>query len=165
MDSTLKLWDDSGFVGLVDASRFNAYVDEDWELDALFERYTEECNKGTGVVWATGIENPVQLHFVEQVSKQKAFREESIALELSEGKLHLVNFEDLSMAAQFDDFPLPSEENKDKFIALNKGVYRLQIRQLFDPKQEEQDPIFEIVVQPMENFTTNQTEEVLWLDI
>jgi hypothetical protein len=78
----------------------------------------------------------------------------------------LTNYEDLTMAAQYNDEKIPAQYNADSYIDLDNGRYEFQIRQLFDPEDYSYEPEghvnFEIVVQANLNKKTQQVNKVFW---
>lgn len=67
------------------------------------------------------------------------------------GQFFLTNYEDLTMAAQFETEKIPAVHNSDLCIKLDNGNYNFTIRQMFDPEDYEYEPKgktnFEIIMQ------------------
>jgi hypothetical protein len=163
---TLTITDDSGFLGIVNASTYNSFVNEDWELSQLFNHFIDEINKDHLILWSTGSENEWTIRFVNKASEMKSFREFYKAIKVTSGKLFLTNYEDLTMAAQYADEKIPGKHNGALSIELDNGRYQLQIRQLFDPKDYNYEPEgqvnFEIVVEAEVTKKNQQVDKIFW---
>jgi hypothetical protein len=149
---TFKITDDFGMLAIVNAARYSGFVDRDWEADQLLEHFIAEMKKADLVVWATGLENLWTVDIGPTPSSRPAFREFTRPIEVTDGRLYLTNYEDLTMAAQFEDISLPLEHNTDLVIPLDNGTYTVTVRQMFDPDHYKPDPQddagFEIVIAP-----------------
>src|SRR4030095_10823986 len=163
--TTLSITDDSGFLAIVNADKYNSFVNEKWTLPQLFERFVEEMNRDNLIIWSTGCENTWTINFVDKASDKKSFREFSKTMAVTDGRIFLTNFEDLTMSAQHEDEKIPAKHNADLYIKLDNGIYVFKIRQLFDPthyKHEAGDVGFEIVVQSNLKTIEQKVEEVFW---
>jgi hypothetical protein len=45
MDKIFKISDDSGFMGLVNADKYDSFVNENWEFNDLKEMFIQEMNR------------------------------------------------------------------------------------------------------------------------
>ena len=161
---TLEITDDSGFIGIVNADTYQSFVSEDWELAQLFNHFVNEMNKDHLILWSTGAENIWAVAFVDKPSHRKAFREFQKTIEVTDGKIFLTNYEDLTMAAQYSYQQIPAKHNADLHIQLDNGKYNLKIRQLFDPQDYDDDSElhFEIVIQLETNSSVQKVDKVMW---
>lgn len=161
---TLKITDDSGFLGIVNADTYKSFVSEAWELSQLFDHFIDEMNNDHLILWATRAENVWTVNFASKPSEIKSFREFCKTIEVTNGKIFLTNYEDLTIAAQNDDEKIPAEHNADLSIDLDNGRYEFQIRQLFDPEDNNYEPEgkvnFEIVVQADANKKSQHIDKV-----
>ncbi|MDB5276152.1 MAG: hypothetical protein JWR61_1107 [Ferruginibacter sp.] len=164
--TTLTITDDSGFLGIVNTDKYNSFVSEDWQLTQLFNRFVDEINNDNLILWSTGSENTWTVNFVNKPSGTKSFREFYKTLEVTNGKIFLTNYEDLTMAAQYDDEKIPAKHNTGLSVNLDNGRHVFQIRQLFDPEDFNYDPQgkvnFEIVVRADINEKAQQVDKVFW---
>ena len=124
-------------------------------------------NNDNLILWSTGSANVWTVNFVNKPSETKSFREFYRTLEVTNGKIFLTNYEDLTMAAQYQDEKIPAKHNADLSIDLDNGRHEFQIRQFFDPEDENYEPEgkvnFEIVMQ--KNTTSkkpHQVDKVFW---
>jgi len=163
---TLTITDESGFIGIVNADKYNSFVSEDWQLTKLINHFVEEMNSDNLILWATGSENVWTVQFVSTPSDIKSFREFYKTLEVTNGKIFLTNFEDLTMAAQYADEIIPAKHNTDLSIDLCNGRYEIQVRQLFNQEdnnyQQKGQVNFEIVVRPDSSKGVQQIDKVFW---
>jgi hypothetical protein len=162
----LKITDDSGFLAIVNADKYQSFVDSDWGLHQLFNHFVDEMNNGNLIMWATGYENEWTVIFLDKPSDDVAFREFSKSIHVTNGKLFLTNYEDLTMAAQFQEEKIPQEGNAELCINLDDGKYDFTIRQLFDQSDHDyvaQEKInFEIIIQPGTEKKDPKIDRVFW---
>lgn len=145
----LQVYDDDGYIGLVNAGSYAAFVDNDWQLDQLFRHFSKAINDETLIVWGTAPGGGTWIvDFLEDPSKQQAFREFESTILVTGERLYLTNYTDLTMAAQFEDSVLPDKANADLYIELPSGRYHCQVRQMFVP--EEDGNRFEVILRPTE---------------
>ncbi|MDR2904595.1 MAG: hypothetical protein LBU73_01385 [Helicobacteraceae bacterium] len=161
----LDITDDSGFMAIVNAEKYNTFVNEDWELPELFARFLEEMNKENLIIWATGMEGWWTVAILDKATNKKAFREFDKSIVVTNGRLYLTNYENLTMAAQYAYEQIPAKHNSDLFIPLDNGRYIFTVRQMFDPEDYDYDPEgkvdFEIVIK-LGNEPTGKIENVFW---
>lgn len=163
---TFELFDDSGFLAIVDAASYDGFVDEDWELDELFERFTQETNLQHCIVWSTGLRNLIKVEIRDEPSEHKPIREVSAFVSVTEGKLYLANYTELTMVAQFEDDSIPDEHAKDQYLELDNGDYKVTIRQMYNedtyPYEGELEPCFELIFDAVTGNETNNLADVIW---
>jgi len=163
--TTLSITDDSGFLAIINADKYNSFVDDKWTLSQLFERFVDEMNRDNLIIWSTGSENTWTVNFVNKPSDKKSFREFSKTMTVTDGQIFLTNYEDLTMSAQYEDAKIPSKNNVDLCIKLDNGIYEFKIRRLFDPTHYEHkagDVDFEIVVLSNLKATEQKVDKVFW---
>jgi hypothetical protein len=166
--TTFTITDDSGFLGIVNSDKYNSFVSEDWQLPQLFKHFVDEMNNDNLILWSTGAENVWTVNFVNEPSEAKSLREFNKTLQVTNGKIFLTNYEDLTMAAQYHDEKIPAKHDADLSIDLDKGRHEFQIRQFFDPADDNYEPEgkvnFEIVIQKdTTSKKPQQVDKVFWL--
>ena len=124
--------DDTGLLALVNAERYSSFVGSDWTLEQLQQRFTEQAKEKAIFIWATGGEGLHNVTIIQEPTTQDATKEFSGEIEVTNGRLYLTNYEDLSMAAQFGDEKLPATHNSDLVIYLPNAVYNVTVRHLND---------------------------------
>ena len=162
----LTITDDSGFLAIVNSDKYQSFVDSDWELHQLFNRFADEMNNDSLIIWATGYENEWTVIFLDKPSDDVAFREFSKSIYVTNGRLFLTNYEDLTMAAQFQEEKIPQGGNAELCINLDNGKYNFTIRQLFDPNDYDYSAQgktnFEIIIQPGTEKEDPKIDSVFW---
>lgn len=168
MHKRFEIPDDSGFLGIVNAGAYEAFVAEDWEFSQIEERIISEGKLGHLLFWATGSENMWPVTVTDEPISKNEFRSFKGRIRVTSGVLHLVNFEALTMAAQFENETLPPSHLESENVALENGVYEATVRQLDDPgtlSDESDPPGFEIVLRRIEDAgdaPLNSFESIIW---
>ena len=111
--TTLTITDDSGFLAIANADRYNSFVDGQWNLSQLLTHFVDEMNNANLIIWRTGSENKWTIEFLDNPSNKKAFREFAKTIEVTHGQLFLTSYEDLTMAAQFSEEKIPAKDNDE----------------------------------------------------
>lgn len=165
----LEIYDDSGFIGVVNRQLYEGFIREDWELEEIFERFRDQMNKGHCAVWSIGLEQLMSVENLDKQTERTSYREISVNIKVTDNCLWLTNYTDLTMAAQFKDELIPSKVHSELKISLVNGDYKLLIRQLFNPDTYDWDaptyPCYELIFQPIEKFTANELKDVIWWDL
>jgi len=168
MNKTFKITDDSGFMALVNVDTYDSFVKKDWTFDDLQERFIQEMTRGNLLIWSTGQEGCWNVSVTSDKKEPSPFRSITGVIQVTQGKLFLTNYEDLSMAAQFQDEKLPQKHNAHLELGIENGWYNVQINQLFDPdRYPEEDNVkvhFEIVIKKMpdEAVIRNTFDRIPW---
>lgn len=167
MNKLFKISDDSGFMGLVNVDKYRPFIKEDWNFSDLRERIIQEMNLCNLLFWSTGQEGLWNVRITNQKTDDKPFRTTQGLIKVTSEKLFLTNYEDLSMAAQYEDEKLPQKHNSDLGLLLENGNYNVTISQLFDPENliHDADQLhFEIFLDKGtgEKNQPNSFSEILW---
>lgn len=85
------------------------------------------------LIWTTGEENAWNVEINKSFSQIKGYREILSYIRVDSQKLYLINYESLTMGAQFSDIQLPEEHMKDLLIELENGVYAVRVVQFYNP--------------------------------
>ena len=125
--------DDSGFLALIEPRNYTSFVDEDWELEQLFKHFKNQMGKGNMLIWATGECNTWNVEVNRFFTDTKGFREAFGSIKVESESVYLINYESLTMAAQFSDIHLPESHMNDLFIELENGCYNVRIVQFYNP--------------------------------
>lgn len=148
---------DGSYLALVDTRQYRSFVGADWCEDArLYKHLCAEIGPAHALVWASGFEADWLVDIQSGHSTQRGFREFVGDILNTGNSLHLVNYDSLTMAAQFDDILLPDEETADYEIPLAPGAYRIRVVQMFDPASAwwdvlgEESPAFRIEYQAID---------------
>lgn len=126
---------DGSFMALVDCTRYKSFVG-DWTADSQLTRHLlAESNQRTLLFWETGFESDWLFEVSAGITSRTGFREFVGYIECSSGALHLVNYDSLTMAAQFDDHRLPDKETAGYRLDLPNGLYQIRVVQMVDPEE------------------------------
>jgi len=168
MNELFQISDDARFLGLINTDLYESFIDEDWEFEDIEVRIIRECQKGHLLFWGTSVPNLWTVRICSRASSTKAFQSFKGRIKVSNSKLHLINYESITLAAEFEDEQLPDSDLEALYVNLANGIYEVTIRQLFDPERdliEDESLGFEIVLQKSaENtsFPINSFKELVW---
>ncbi|MCH2021813.1 MAG: hypothetical protein MK207_04975 [Saprospiraceae bacterium] len=167
MNLEFEIKDDARFLGLINTDQYNSYIDEHWEFEQLKERIINESNKGHLLFWGTDLPNFWTVRICDQPVAESEFRSFEGKIKVTNSKLHLINYESLTIAAQFEEEALPEEHLAQHHVELQNAVYNVTIRQLFNPEQDEIEDIlgFEIVLtksKTKNSKSLNSFDELVW---
>ena len=165
----MQIIDNDGFLAIVGSSKFNSFLTEDWELDQLMNHFVEQMNHGHFLIWRTGYEGGTwNVDFVSEQSNKESFREFEAIIEVTDEKLFLTEYADLTMAASYPDQKIPSNHNSDLYFELSNGTYSVIVRQLFNPELNDESlesrTNFEIVLKPSNTEQKNHFQKVKWFE-
>ena len=163
-----NVYDEDGFFSVVNVEQYKTFVNENWTLDQLFEHFVNEMNDQHMIIWQTNNDGGGDwtIEVLEQPTGKSCFRSFEKTIEVNGGELYLVNYTDLTMAAQFDDVALPSKENADWKIHMENGIYTVTVRQMFDPEHYDYDKTdstaFEIIFDKAKKGGNRTASKVFW---
>lgn len=165
----LSISDDSGFIGIANLDKYDSFISPDWDLEMLKNRIVNQINSNNIIFWATGGEGywKVQISTGNHHLNKDLFRTEEALIEVTSNKLHLVNYETLSMAAQFRDIILPERHLENLVYELENGLYHVEFGQLSSPDQIENrsDVDFEIrleIINDENEYYPNNFKTIFW---
>jgi hypothetical protein len=149
----LTIIDDSSLLGLVDANAYAAFVDPEWTFASLVAHFRTAMAQHSLLVWDAGDGgNDYLVEIRDKITTDQGFRECVGTIEATSGKLHLASYTALTMAAQFDDYNIPSKDEADLWIAVPSGPLRVRLVQTYDPDEptspDENQPQFLIELEP-----------------
>lgn len=133
---------DTNFIGLANAAKYKSFVDEDWELDRLIQHFGDEMKKGHILVFQMteeGIEHSwkVDVRIATAEIAHKCFRKAVGYIEVTENQLYLVDYDCLTMAAQFEDEKVPDQNCANYEIKIENGIYKVEVFQYFNVDKDE----------------------------
>jgi hypothetical protein len=169
MNKIFKISDDSGFMGLVNVDKYDSFVNKNWEFNDLRQRFIQEMNRSNLLFWSTGQEGLWNVKITSDKAEHSPFRTIKGQIKVTDEKLFLINYEDLSMAAQFEDVKLPQKHNADLGLKIENGNYNIAVNQLFNPdsfRLDDSDGLhFEIVIEKVSglHISTNRFDGIPWL--
>jgi len=101
--------------------------------DLLCKHLVEQANSLHVLAWGTGFETDWRVEVRPGITLKRGFREFSGNIKSTAGALHLVNYDSLTMAAQFEDHRLPDKETNHYSVPLKSGLYAFRVVQIVNP--------------------------------
>lgn len=163
-----EISDSSGFLGIANFDKYNSFLSSEWDFDMMKERIINEMNAHNLLFWGTGMENLWKVKIGTKLSEKAYFREERGVIEITDKKLHLTNYESLTMGAQFEHIKLPEKHHEDLYIAVENGKYMVKFRQMKNPEEYKpgtEDFDFEIALMKIVNMPeiyVNNFKKIYW---
>ncbi|GLR16155.1 hypothetical protein [Portibacter lacus] len=169
MEKILKISDDSGFIGIANLSTYDSFIGKNWNFNQLKEHIVIEINKNNLLFWATGREDDWTVKFIingEETIK-KPFRKEEAIIQVTNNKLYLVNYETLTMAAQFEHVILPENHLNQLFIELDNGYYLTSFCQVQNPELYVENSKFDFEIKldkinDLDEYYPNDFVNIFW---
>lgn len=136
------IFGDTNFIGIVNAEKYQSFVDEDWNLDMLLHHFSNEMKKGHILVYQMteeGIEHSwnVDVKIGTEEAVHKCFRKAVGYIKVTENKLYMIDYGCLTMAAQFEDEKVPDSNNIEYKIDIENGVYKVEFVQYYNVDKDE----------------------------
>ena len=135
----LNIIADGSIIAIANTKKYNETLSNqtNWTWKQ-FNNFILETNKDNLIVFDTSWENEWTVEFLINIETDKAyFRKFEQSIEVTDQKLYLINWTDLTSSLQFEDTKLPDEINKDLKIDLENGFYKVVVKQLFNPEDYE----------------------------
>ena len=166
----IDIIDDDGIIAISNVSAYNATLSfrENLSWKELNE-FILDKNKESLFVFATGSENEWTLKFlINEESNKPIFRKTEQFLEVTGNTLYVVSWGNLTFTLQFRDTLLPDKFNKDLKVKINNGLYRVVVKQLFDPEDYEYDAEnkvnFIVELFSVDSTNKNRIETIAWTE-
>ena len=121
--------DDDGFVLLITPDSYDSFIDEDWTLDQITTRFTEQMTAGSMFAAYVGPDAALhQLTYGPPAPSAAVAREASSAIDVAAGGLWLTDYTQVTMAAQYEDQqPLGTYSTR---LPVEPGRYEVRLQQL-----------------------------------
>jgi hypothetical protein len=146
--TTLGTIDDSGLIAVVNASAYSTFVDPDWTYEQLLEHFAAEMAKGTVLVWECGDGGGEYLIEVRKgFTDTQEFRSAVGWLKVNNGALNIASYNALTMAAQFEEYGIPSKQEGEEVFDVPWEAMRVRIVQMYDPSDYEDQPSVHFVLE------------------
>jgi hypothetical protein len=129
-------------LAIVDAAAYPTFVSGQWELDDIRRHFVEQMRRGTMLAWGTGAPANWRLEVGGPRRVGGGYCEFTGRIRASKGVLHLVAYDELTMAAQFADERLPSPHGGRRSVRLPAGRYDCRVVQLFDPASADSEEVY-----------------------
>ncbi len=155
----IKISDDSGFMGIIDPSAYKAFVNKDWTFDQLLAHFRNQFKEQTLLLWATSDENVWTVLVSSESKNIKGDDEIFGSIIVTNNQLLLVNYETLTMAAQFSDIKLPEKIYESCIIPVNNGLYKVKISRFTKPtKIADNNKIIDFYIELIQS----EEKEAIW---
>lgn len=133
---------DTNFIGVANVDTYKSFVDEDWELDNLLQHFGGEMKLGHILVFQMtdkGIQYSwrVDVRVGTEEITNKYFRKAVGYMEVTENQLYLVDYDCLTMSAQFEDNKVPDQNCSKYKIEMKNGFYKVEIVQYYYVDKDE----------------------------
>jgi len=133
---------DTNFIGVANTDKYKSFVDEDWDLDSLLQHFGDEMKQGHILVFQMteeGIEHSwkVNVRIGTEEITHKCFRKATGYIVVTENQLFLVDYDCLTMAAQFQDTKVPDQNCSNYKIELENGFYKVEAVQYYNVDKDE----------------------------
>jgi len=163
---TIYINDYDGIISLVNSDTYKTFVSENWELEQLKSHFIEEMNSDSIIVWQTnnfGGDN-WKIELTTNESVEVAHSEFTKTIEVTNGKLYLADYTDLTMVAQFSDYSIPAKGHENQSFEIENGKYLVKIKRFFNPdeKLEEGKNAFEIVFLKTNQIDFLKVDKIFW---
>jgi hypothetical protein len=138
----LNIIADGSIIAIANTAKYNNTLkfQDAWTWKELNE-FMLKTNKNNLIVFNTAWDDEWTIGFlVNKSADDDYFRKFEQSIEVTNGKLYLVNWSDLTSTLQFEDTKIPDELNKDLKIDIKNGFYRVVVKQLFDHEGDDYDP-------------------------
>jgi hypothetical protein len=129
-------------VALIDAAAYPSFVDEEWTLPQIRKHFTTQMNGGTMLAWGTGASGNWRIRVAGRAGAARIYRAFTGRITATGKKLHLTSYDELTMAAQFENVRMPEKGTEGWFIPVKPGEYDCRVTQLYDPAKAESAQVF-----------------------
>lgn len=164
----IEIDDDTGLLGLAIAAEYDSFVSPDWDQEnRLWDHFQDSTDAGNLLVWSCGDGGDLyRIKVSEGFSDQKGFRESTGTLRPVDGKVHFVSYDALTMAAQFEDYGIPAENEADIYFPVSNEPLKIRLIQMYDPKTVDYDnfPPFHFLIE-YEPGTADGWDAMKWDDV
>nr|WP_282155026.1 hypothetical protein [Cytobacillus gottheilii] len=136
---------DTNFIGVANTEEYKSFVSEDWDVDdLLFKHIAEEMRNGHILFFqmtAEGIEHSwnveVLIDSEEEKIEQSCFRKASGFIKVTHEQLFLVDYDCITMAAQFENHKVPDQNCSQYRIEIPNGDYQVEVFQYYNVDDDE----------------------------
>ncbi len=133
---------DTNFIGVVNADKYTSFVDGDWDLKMLLQHFANEMQRGCILVFQMteeGIEHSwnVDVEVGVDLTQQTCFRKDVGYIEVTDNQLFLVDYDCLTMGAQFSDEKVPDENCSKYKVNIENGFYKVEVIQFYNVDKDE----------------------------
>ncbi|NOU92127.1 hypothetical protein GC093_02605 [Paenibacillus sp. LMG 31456] len=133
---------DTNFIGLVNASEYKSFVNEDWQLGMLLNHFSDEMRNGNILVFEMtnrGVQHSwnIEIQIGKTDRDNKYFRSADGYIKVTNNKLYIIDYDCLTISAQFEDESVPDKNCSKNEIDLNNGIYKVVFDQFYNADSRE----------------------------
>lgn len=130
-------------LALVDPDAYDGFIDANWTYEKILERFRAAMTLRQLLIWETGLEGIWRVRISDDDGQSReaphGFRSVRGTIQTS-GKLYLVNYETLSMVAQFEDEKIDSPHKSRFALTVTPDTYQVTVVQMFNPDTQINEP-------------------------
>ncbi|WP_127529774.1 hypothetical protein [Paenibacillus kobensis] len=169
MNICLKFGDTS-IIGLVNAQEYKSFVNSDWKLNELLNHFSEQMTNGNLLVYQMtneGIEHSwnILIENGSDITDEEFYRKAEGYIKVTSNRLYIVDYDCLTMSAQFEDSGVPDKNCKKNEIDLSNGTYKVTFYQYYNVDESNYmgrtDMDAKMVFTLVSDFQDN-TDQVFW---
>ncbi|MCD2166038.1 hypothetical protein [Comamonas koreensis] len=152
--------DEDGFVALVCSDAYSGFIGEDWTLDQLIPCFLKNLNTGALFVAHLGPElanEPLRISSTR--SPITALRESASLIQVGHAGIHVTDYTQLTMSAQFADEPPITSSHLT--LSIPSGIYQVTLRQFALSYEDGVDPVAELIFEPLATGEVEQGFEAI----
>lgn len=133
---------DTNFIGLVNTDTYQSFVNEEWEFAELMQHFGQEMATGHILVYQMTDEGNEHSWNIEVASHNDEivvddyYRKAEGYIQVTNNVLYIVDYDCLTMSAQFADEPLPDANCEANQILIENGHYQVCLYQFYDADQD-----------------------------
>lgn len=114
-------------MGLLDPATYRGFAGHEWDLRELMAVFRREMRDRRLLLWGTGAEGAWDVDVTFVPTERAGEQETTGGIVCLSGRLCLVNYETLTMAAQFADVRLPEPHHAKLCFEAPAGSYRCRV--------------------------------------
>ncbi len=142
------VFDDCGILSLIDCASYVSFLSKDWTYESIVDHFKLELGRRSMLIWECGDGGgPYSVRVRMGLTDERGFRDVVGPITVTKDRLQLVSYDALTMAAQFAEYGVPSEEEAGFAIPLASGKYKVRIIQTFDPEQMSEPPAPNFIIE------------------
>jgi hypothetical protein len=126
---------DGSYLSLIDPKQYKTFVGPDWANNPklLEPHFVGQMQSYSGLFWDTNLETDWVVDVQKENQEASGYRKITGSIKVTDGKLAILEYDALSMLAQFEDYTVEKYLG-DNVIEVENGDYQVKIVQLNDPE-------------------------------
>ena len=162
---------DTNFIAIVNPNTYSSFIREDWDLKThLLPHFAKRMQEGNIIViqpTGKGVEYSwnIDVKIGTDIDEGRFYRKAESGIKVTNNELYLVDYDCLTMAAQFNDERVPDGNCSQYRIDIKNGIYKVTVIQYYNVDENKyfSDDGKEFVIFFHETSTFNQIQSgVIW---